>query len=374
MHQKTSLDPTELIVLIIFAGAILSALTDKILLRLGNINPYNIFINTTIILIGAGIILITIVALYKEIIKLKIASLSLLLGIGILSTTFLKTNYSKIEFNKIQDILLQNWTPILIGIIILTLTIFIITKIRNHLQKTKYLKQQINELTEEQTENTQQTEELQQELQKLKNQTKDKQNLTRIKNKLQNLEQTKQQLTLEEDQNQPYNYQEEKPEIQENILELTENAYEQNQLTEQEINYLLNHKYIKKDFVPIGHTKQKTYLVKNNPPESTEHTLLVHNIIKEIKKYTNNYQVYTTVKPDIIFIAKDQKYALEIEMGYNLKKNRKRLEDKKKANDQAYNQNWYIVPYHSRDAIRYSKYAKTIRRTQIQKFLREIFK
>lgn len=373
MNQKTSLDPTELIVLIIFAGITLTTITDRILLKLGNINPHNIFINTTIILIGTAIIILTLIAQYQKQIKTKTAILGILLGTGILSTTFLKMDYTKIEYNKIQAILFQHWMPVLIGILILLFAIFIIRKTKNHLQKTKYLKQQITELTEEKTENTKETEELQNELRELKKLTKNQQNLTQIKNKLTQLEQTKQQQTLQEDEKQEYNYQEQKPKIQQKILQLTENAYELNQLKESEANYLLHNNYIKKDFVPIGHTKQKTYLVKPNPPESTQHTLLVHNTVQEIKKYTNNIRIYATVKPDIIFIAKDQKYALEIEMGFNLKKNKKRLEEKKKANNQAYGNKWYIVPYHSRDANRYQKYSKTIRRTQIQKFLKELF-
>lgn len=71
MNQKTSLDPTELIVLIIFAGITLTTITDRILLKLGNINPHNIFINTTIILTGTAIIILTLIAQHQKQIKTK---------------------------------------------------------------------------------------------------------------------------------------------------------------------------------------------------------------------------------------------------------------------------------------------------------------
>jgi hypothetical protein len=144
-------------------------------------------------------------------------------------------------------------------------------------------------------------------------------------------------------------------------------------LTAAEQDYLLTAGYVSRDFVPIGETRQRPFYVKANYPEGIQHTFLVWNIVQVMKDYTTNVQTYATVRPDIVFSVNNVQVALEVEMGGNLRKNIKRLIEKQRANNARYKGNWYFVPYHSRDAPRYRKFGKVVRRTEIKKLLQELF-
>jgi hypothetical protein len=127
-------------------------------------------------------------------------------------------------------------------------------------------------------------------------------------------------------------------------LDLDTGLYYGKNLNIEEKIYLINHKYQKGNFVPIGKTRQEECYVKTNNIESLPHTFLVENIKQEILKYTHEVKINLSRDPDIIFKnAKNEIVAIEIETGTGYTKHKFEFEQKFYEAKLRYKKNLYIV-------------------------------
>jgi hypothetical protein len=165
-----------------------------------------------------------------------------------------------------------------------------------------------------------------------------------------------------------------KPKVEKEVeranLDLTKIVYPAKELTTLQKSILGGHEYILKK----GHgltSGPHSYYVKERPPESTEHTLLVGLIVEELRKHTDQIQTYQTKKPDIIFKNKvGQEIVLEIETGKGLKTNPKWTEEKFPAVKKKYRDRVYIVLTHVKKINSYLKYGiKILGREHIDNFV-----
>ena len=108
-------------------------------------------------------------------------------------------------------------------------------------------------------------------------------------------------------------------------LDIDKGLFYGKKLNIEEKNYLTNHGYKVGHFVPIGKPRQEECWVKANKVESLSHTFLVYNVKNILEKY-GKVEIYTTVKPDILFTTKKGNVtAVEIETGKSYKANKKGL-------------------------------------------------
>lgn len=151
-------------------------------------------------------------------------------------------------------------------------------------------------------------------------------------------------------------------------------VYDPKELRQEETEYLQKNGYTTHNHVPIGETRQRTFLIKTNTIESPQHTFLVWNTKKILQQYTNKIQTKLTKKPDLVFETPDgQKNAIEIETGINYKKHKQRLQQKTQKNNKEYGTNWIILCAKSKMTKQYKKYSKAISRTQLKQYLKQLF-
>ncbi len=143
-------------------------------------------------------------------------------------------------------------------------------------------------------------------------------------------------------------------------------------LTEEEKIYLKNKGFIEMKFVPLGQTSPQSYLIKPNDRESPIHTFLVKAIADELVKYGKTIKISLTSNPDIIFAYNNNKYAIEVETGSNLKCNDKRLAKKAEQLNKEFGNNWFFVVYLSMYIYFYKKYGKVITRQHLPAFLQQL--
>lgn len=146
-------------------------------------------------------------------------------------------------------------------------------------------------------------------------------------------------------------------------------------LIPEERDILQKSRYLLKLFVPPGKVQPEPFYIKPCPPESLEHTFLVHAIAKELRTWTKEVRTYVTQFPDIIFLLRGKDWALEIETPRELNKARKhaRLKAKARTNNERYGSRWAFVVTRSAYAKSLERYGQVFTRTSVLPWLRKLF-
>jgi hypothetical protein len=106
--------------------------------------------------------------------------------------------------------------------------------------------------------------------------------------------------------------------------------------------------------------KKELYLIKPRGNESLEHCFLTFNIAEYLKSKKYKTELYISVKPDIVFEANKNKWAIEIETGKMHKNNRKQLIEKVKRLNKEYGNNWFFVVTDWNLTSKYSELGKVL--------------
>ena len=131
--------------------------------------------------------------------------------------------------------------------------------------------------------------------------------------------------------------------------------------------------YTQHKFVPIGKQKPERFLIKNQPPESPEHTFVVLSIAKLLEGRVQDIKTYAAVNADIIFWYKGKDYAFEIETPLGLRQKKGRLRVKANWNDYEYVNRWWFVVTRSAYKRSFTKYGKVLTRTEVLPFINKHF-
>jgi conjugal transfer ATP-binding protein TraC len=140
-------------------------------------------------------------------------------------------------------------------------------------------------------------------------------------------------------------------------------------LNKSEKEYLGKHRFKEYSFRSVFSNRKEKYFLKPRFNESPQHFFLTYDIANYLKKFTNKVQLFETKKPDIIFEIDKKKYAVEVETGKVLKKNKKQLLEKVKALNKEYGKNWFFVMTDRNLCSKYSKFGKTYDKRGIAKQL-----
>ena len=172
-------------------------------------------------------------------------------------------------------------------------------------------------------------------------------------------------------------------EIPENQYKTTPDMYKENKIREGQKAYL------KKELSPaelkflttsgFKEVKEKSisgkneiYLVIEDKNESPNHIICIKEIVDYLKQFTQDIQTYRTVKPDIVFNANGEKYAIEIETGKM--NNLKRLKEKVIALKKYYGDNWFFFVTNRNLFNYYSKFGKVMNKRTLKTKINKIFK
>jgi len=84
-----------------------------------------------------------------------------------------------------------------------------------------------------------------------------------------------------------------------------------------------------------------------------------------LKNYTKKIKTYLSVKPDIVFEINGEEWAIEVETGIILKKNKNQLLEKIANLKENYGRRWFFVITDRNLLKSYKKYGKTFTRRNI---------
>jgi len=119
--------------------------------------------------------------------------------------------------------------------------------------------------------------------------------------------------------------------------------------------------------------KEESYYFKPFFHETARHGILVFEIANYLKKYHNlKFKTYLSRKPDIVIEIGEKKWAIEVETGIVLKKNKKQFLEKLESLKFNYGRGWFFV-ITDRNLIKsYRRYGKTFTKRNIIKQLDKI--
>jgi hypothetical protein len=111
--------------------------------------------------------------------------------------------------------------------------------------------------------------------------------------------------------------------------------------------------------------KEKYYYFKPFFHETARHGILVFEIADYLKHYTKKIKTYLSVKPDIVFEINGEEWAVEVETGIILKKNKNQLLAKIENLKENYGRRWFFVITDRNLLKSYKRYGKTFTRRNV---------
>ncbi len=94
-----------------------------------------------------------------------------------------------------------------------------------------------------------------------------------------------------------------------------------------------------------------------------------------MKSSNINFELFNSVKPDIVFKVNGKNFAIEVETGKVYAKDRKKFNAKVKSLKENYGENWIFVVTNENLSSIYNKFGKTFTRTtfikQFKKWLKK---
>jgi len=118
--------------------------------------------------------------------------------------------------------------------------------------------------------------------------------------------------------------------------------------------------------------KSERYLIKPRRLESDSHFFMVYDIADYLRQQTEKVNLYESVRPDIIFEADNKKYAIEVETGKVLKKDKKKFLNKVKNLKKEFGNNWFFVLTNRNFYDDYKKFGETYHKRNILSKLKDI--
>jgi hypothetical protein len=151
------------------------------------------------------------------------------------------------------------------------------------------------------------------------------------------------------------------------------NFYRHRLLKREDIKYLLVKGFKQIKCLDIQGSKEN-FLIKQRPNESIEHCFLTFNIAEYLKSSNINFELFNSVKPDIVFKVNGKDYAIEVETGKVYSKDKKKFEAKIKSLNENYGKRWAFTVTNENLSPTYNQFGKTFTRTNFLKQFRKWLK
>src|SRR3989339_1959548 len=138
-------------------------------------------------------------------------------------------------------------------------------------------------------------------------------------------------------------------------------------------------KYLKeKGFIEIKYKgiegKFKRYFVKKYPNESPQHMIWVYEITNYLKKFTDKVDTPRTSKADLIFEVEGKKYAIEVETGKLIEKDKSKIQKKVEYLKKDFGDNWFFFVTNLHLKKKYHKFGSTVDHRGIKRKFFALFK
>jgi hypothetical protein len=138
-----------------------------------------------------------------------------------------------------------------------------------------------------------------------------------------------------------------------------------------EVEYLLRKNYVQIRKKSIVSGKQENFLIRPRFNESINHMFVVHDIAEFLRKKGIDVQMYVTVKPDITFKINKMRFAVEVETGTKIVKDKKVIMNKVEQLKSRYDF-WFFVVLNRNYARKYKEYGKAVELRSLQKYMQKL--
>ena len=107
--------------------------------------------------------------------------------------------------------------------------------------------------------------------------------------------------------------------------------------------------------------------------ETARHGILVYEVAKYLKNFTDDVKTYLSRKPDIVFKIKGEEWAVEVETGKVLKYNKKQFLEQVENLKEIYEKRWFFVITNRNQLKSYKRDGKTFTRRNVVSKIRKLF-
>lgn len=155
-------------------------------------------------------------------------------------------------------------------------------------------------------------------------------------------------------------------------IKLDQRAYIKKNLDKADLKFLISSRFKEVKQTNIS-GKKETYLVIHDKSESPNHIICIKEITDYLRQFTQDIQTYRTVKPDIVFDANGEKFAIEVETG-EIIKHKKKINEKVSLLKRKFGKNWFFFVTNRNLEKKYSKLGVTAHKRNIKFKINQIFK
>lgn len=163
------------------------------------------------------------------------------------------------------------------------------------------------------------------------------------------------------------------PKIVNITLDEDKGFYRHKDLSLPEVKFLLSKGYKESNQRSCFSNKTELYLLKPRFNESLSHFFLTYDIANYLKSKGLKVELFTTVKPDIVFEINKKKIGIEIESGKVMTYAKKQLENKVKLLNKNYS-DWFFVLTNRNLKSKYEKFGRVYDRRFLKNKLDNLLK
>ena len=149
--------------------------------------------------------------------------------------------------------------------------------------------------------------------------------------------------------------------------------FKYNNVSKDEREHLLKVGYKISENKSILTNKKEKYLLRPRSNEGIPHFFLVQDIKRFLEKNKIPVQIYQTVKPDLVFEINKKKYAIEVESGSKIEKDKKMIIEKVKNLNENYD-NWFFVVINKNYTAKYKEFGEAFDSRGFSKYLKKIIR
>jgi len=135
--------------------------------------------------------------------------------------------------------------------------------------------------------------------------------------------------------------------------------FKYNNLNADERQYLLDCGYVVSKHKSIMSKREETYMLRPDKNESPSHFFVIQDLKKFLESKGIAVETFNTKKPDLVFKIKNETFAIEVESGKKIDKDKKQIIAKVEALNKNYN-HWCFVVINTASVSKYREFGETI--------------
>jgi len=149
--------------------------------------------------------------------------------------------------------------------------------------------------------------------------------------------------------------------------------FKYNEVSKDEREYLITLGYKISEHKSILTNKKEKFILRPRSNEGIPHFFLVQDIKRFLENKKIKIEIFQTVKPDLVFEIKGKKYAIEVESGTKIEKDKNMIIEKVKNLNENYDK-WFFVVINKNYTAKYKEFGETVDLRGLSKYLKKFIR